>query len=91
MSREAIREFLEPWREPYEDFELELEEFHDQGNGVAPSVLVQRGRLPGSGSFVSVRGGHVGIWRDRLIERNTVYLDIDEARAAAERLAEERG
>jgi hypothetical protein len=27
----------------------------------------------------------------RMIERTTNYLDIDEARAAAERLAEERG
>jgi hypothetical protein len=30
------------------------------------------------------------IWRDRLIVRSTTYTDIDEARAAAERLAEER-
>jgi hypothetical protein len=89
-GREAIRKFLEVWRGPYQDFELELEEFHDQGSGVTLSVLVQPGRLPGSSSFVSVRGGHVGVWCDGLIERNTVYLDIDEARAAAERLAEER-
>ena len=90
-GREAIRGFFEAWRGPYEDFELGLEEFHDQGNGVTLSVLVQRGRLPGSSSFVSVRGGHVGIWRNGLIERNTVYLDLDEARAAAEQLAQERG
>jgi ketosteroid isomerase-like protein len=90
-GRAAIRKFLEVWRGPYEDFELELEEFHDQGNGVTLSVVVQRGRLPGSSAFVSVRGGHVGVWRNGLIERNTVYTDIDEARAAAERLAEERG
>jgi hypothetical protein len=30
------------------------------------------------------------IWADGLIERTTAFLDIDEARAAAERLAEER-
>jgi hypothetical protein len=30
-------------------------------------------------------------WIDGLIERTTNYFDIDEARAAAERLAEERG
>jgi hypothetical protein len=32
----------------------------------------------------------VAVWHDGLIERNTVFLDIDEARAAADRLAEER-
>jgi hypothetical protein len=31
------------------------------------------------------------IWADGLIERTTLFLDIDEGRAAAERLAEERG
>jgi ketosteroid isomerase-like protein len=90
-GRMAIREFFEVWRGPYEDFELELEEFHDHGNGVTLSVIAQRGRPPGSSSFVSVRGGHVAVWRDGLIERNTVFLDIDQARAAAERLAQERG
>jgi hypothetical protein len=30
-------------------------------------------------------------WLDGAIERATNYFDIDEARAAAERLAEERG
>jgi hypothetical protein len=36
--------------------------------------------------------GGVAIWRDGLIERFTVYAtDIDQARAAAERLAQERG
>jgi len=31
------------------------------------------------------------IWADGLMERVTTFLDIDEARAAAERLAHERG
>jgi hypothetical protein len=34
--------------------------------------------------------GRVFLWVDGLIERVTAYLDIEEARAAAERLAEER-
>jgi ketosteroid isomerase-like protein len=86
----AIREFFEVWRGPYENLELELKEFHDLGNGVSLSVLAQRARLPGSSVFFSVRGGWVGVWRGGLIERNTVYQDLDQARADAERLAEER-
>ena len=40
-----------------------------------------------------VRSASVGAWVDGLIVRVTIYpeTDIDEARAAAERLAEERG
>jgi ketosteroid isomerase-like protein len=90
-GREALREFFEVWRGPYEEFDLELEEFHDQGDGVTLSVVAQRGRLPGSSSFVLTRAGQVGVWRDGLIDRVTNYTDIDQARAAAERLAQERG
>jgi ketosteroid isomerase-like protein len=90
-GRDAVRGFLEDWRRPYEDFEQAVEEFRDLGNGVTFGVGRQRARLPGSG-FVEVRYAGVAIWRDGLIERFTVYAtDIDEARAAAERLAEERG
>jgi len=39
---------------------------------------------------VQLRYPAVVTWRDRLIERITVYSDIAEARAAAERLAESR-
>jgi len=38
-----------------------------------------------------MRYAAVGVWREGLIERVTSYRDIDEARAAAERLAESRG
>jgi hypothetical protein len=38
-----------------------------------------------------MRFAAVTTWVDGLIERNTNYTDIDEARAGAERLAEERG
>jgi ketosteroid isomerase-like protein len=90
-GRDSIRSFFEDWVGPYEHFGQQLEEVHDLGNGVTLGVVAQRGRLPGSSSFLFVVGGHVGVWRDGLLERNTVYADIDEARAAAECLAEERG
>jgi hypothetical protein len=38
-----------------------------------------------------MRYAQVNDRRDGLIARETLYTDIDEARAAAERLAEERG
>ena len=41
--------------------------------------------------WVEFRDARVMIWADGLIERTTAFLDIDEARAAAERLARERG
>src|SRR5215471_8201067 len=55
------------------------------------SVYVQRGRLRGSTRSVHARVGLVNAWVEGLVQRTTVYEDIDEARASAERLAEERG
>ena len=88
---EAIRGFLEEWFGVYEDFEQVLEEFRDLGNSVTLAVSRQRARLPGSGAFVELHYAAVVTWIDGLVERVAVYSEIDEARAAAERLAQERG
>jgi hypothetical protein len=90
-GHDDIRGFIESWREPYGEFEFTLERLDDLGNDVTLGYAAQRAWLPGSSSPVSLGGGYVGVWRGTLLERNTFYLDIDEARAAAERLAEERG
>jgi ketosteroid isomerase-like protein len=90
-GREAIRGFLEAWIAPFADYEQVVEEFRDLGCGVTLGVLLQRGRPNGSSGYVEQRIAVVVSWADRLIERTTVYRDIDQARAAAQRLAEERG
>ena len=87
----AIRGFWQDWFASYEELWSEQEEALDLGNGVAFSVLIQKARLVGSSSEVRQRIGVVSEWVDGLIARATFYYDIDEARAAAERLAEDRG
>jgi ketosteroid isomerase-like protein len=87
----AIRGFYEDFQGAYEEFRAELEEMIDLGNGVTFSVIVQQGRFVGSTVHVRMRFGAVTTWADGLIKHTTNYTDVDEARAAAERLAEERG
>jgi hypothetical protein len=87
----AIRKLLEEWMGSFEDFEVVREEFRDLGNGVTLTVNLQKGRPLGSIRSVQLRFAGVGIWAEGLMERYTTYTGIDEARAAAERLAEERG
>jgi len=70
---------------------LEAEETLDLGQGVGFRVLIQKGRPIGSSGEVQLRYAAVGVWDDGKLARITNYSDIDEARAAAERLAEERG
>ena len=90
-GREAIRGVLEDAVAPYDDYKVVLEEFRDLGNGVTFNVQLARGRPTGSSVFVEQRVAWVTVWTDGLIERSSIYTDIDEARAAAERLAKERG
>ena len=90
-GRTAIRGFWEDWVASYEELRLEQEEDLDLGNGVVFAVIMQMARLVGSSGYVRYRHALVAIWVEGLIVRVTMYSDIDEARAAAERLAEERG
>jgi len=86
----AIRGFFEDWIGAYEEFENEPEEILDLGNGVVSSVIRQDARPVGSTGHFGVRYAGVIVWAEDLIVRLTTYPDIDEARTAAEGLAQER-
>jgi uncharacterized protein (TIGR02246 family) len=88
-GRPAIRNFLEGWFGMYEELEFKLEEVHDLGNGVVFAVVLQEARPAGSAGHLRQREGWVFLWVRGLIARLTIS-EIDEARAAAERLAESR-
>ena len=89
-GRAAIRSMLEQWFGAYEELEFGLEEVRDLGSGVVFAVVVQNGRPAGSAGHLRQREGWVVLWERGSIARVTTYL-VDEGRAAAERLAEERG
>jgi ketosteroid isomerase-like protein len=92
-GRAAIRGLVEDWMGGYAEVEWALEEPVDLGNGVVFARVRQAGRPVGSTGYVRQCEGWVWVWVDDLIASLTFYpeADIDEARAAAERLAEERG
>ena len=87
----AVRDFVEDWNGSYEEFELVLEEVLDLGNEVVFAVVVQRARLTDSTAELRMRYASVNSQARRVFERITNYTDIDEGRAVAERLAQERG
>jgi ketosteroid isomerase-like protein len=90
-GHEAIRGLFEGWVDVYEDLEAVITEFRDLGNGVTFTVEHQRARLPGSTGWVELDTALVTTWSDGLVERVESRQDLDEARAAAERLAQVRG
>jgi ketosteroid isomerase-like protein len=88
-GRPAIRGFVDDWFRAWKALDFELEEVSDLGNGVVFAVVIQDGRLVGSAGHIRQREGWVYICVGGLIARLTTS-DVDQARAAAERLAEER-
>jgi ketosteroid isomerase-like protein len=87
---DAIRAMAEEWWGAYEELSGELEQFEDLGGGVGFSVVLETGRPVCSTGVVQVRQGFVALVENGMIARIRTYPDIDEARAAAERLARER-
>ena len=90
-GRAAIRGFVEDWMDAYEEWQAKPEELLDLGSGVVFAVVRQSGRPVGTVGHVQQREGWVFVWVDGLIVHVTAHTDIDEGRAAAERLAESRG
>jgi hypothetical protein len=86
----AIGSFFEDVLSRYDEFHGELEEIIDLGNGVGFLVTICKGRPVGSDEEVRLRLASVLVGTERVIEQQTNYIDIDEARAAAERLAKSR-
>jgi ketosteroid isomerase-like protein len=91
VGRSAIRAFIGEWWDAFEELYFEPEEVLDFGKGVTFSVIRQDARPTRSASKVRTREAHVIEWIGAVAARVTVYQDIDAARAAAQRLAEERG
>jgi ketosteroid isomerase-like protein len=88
-GRAAIRRFLEDWFRAWEELDFELEEVSDLGGGVVFAVVIQDGRPVGGDGRVRQREGWVYLWVGGSIARLTTS-EVDQARAAAERLAQER-
>jgi hypothetical protein len=60
-------------------------------DAVVETTPLGLGLFEGREAFRDFRCAGVSAWTDGLIEWVTTYTDIDEARAAGERLAQERG
>jgi ketosteroid isomerase-like protein len=91
-GRAAIRGFLDEWFGYFAELRFEVEEFVVLDDGVVLAVVHQEGRPVGVDGQVHQREGWAIHWSaDGLLVRLTTHTDINEARTAAERLAQERG
>ncbi|HTQ68007.1 MAG TPA: nuclear transport factor 2 family protein [Solirubrobacteraceae bacterium] len=84
---QAIRTFLLEWWSLWEKHNHHVEEAVFLSEHVGLAIIREDGVMKDSGSVVEARVAHVLQWKDDLVVRDTTYVDIDEARTAAERLA----
>jgi ketosteroid isomerase-like protein len=84
----AIRGLYEDMAMPYGDLRGEIDPVIDLGNGVIFAIVTVVGHPIGSTSEVRFRYAATAVVADGVIARQTNSMDIDEARAAAERLAD---
>ena len=90
----AIRGLVDDWVGGYEGLEVEPSEILDLGNDVVFAVCTQTGTPAGSASRARVREvwAYTVVFTEGKFARVVTYgSDTAKARAAAERLAEERG
>jgi len=87
---DAIRALFEDWFGSYAEYETTADEILRFGENVILTINTQMARLPGSSGFVRLHDAYVFLFEDGLIARHTPYQNIDQARAAAERLSKER-
>lgn len=87
----AIRSYWEEFTGSVDGYRVEILEFVDLGGGVTLWVGRQGGRPSGSASELLEHLAFAVVFVDGLVESMATYSDIDEARAVAERLAQERG
>jgi ketosteroid isomerase-like protein len=85
-----IREFWEDMYAPFEERNSEIVDVVELGGGVLLTVVDMSARPAGSSGVIRMCLATVWVLTEGLIERQTNYSDIEEARAAAERLAQER-
>ena len=86
----AVREFLKSWWATWEDHHHYVEEIRYFGHGVVYVALREDGRLAGVSMPVEQRNLSVHEWAHGKVVRVTFFGGRRAARAAAERLAEER-
>jgi ketosteroid isomerase-like protein len=87
----VLRRFFVDWTGSYKEWDLELEEVQDLGDGMILAVVLTRGRSGWRAAWVELRFATIISWVGGRMARITSYTDIDQARTAAARMAEERG
>ena len=80
---DGFEEFFAKWTEPYEDWDMDVEDLRDLDNDRVLAIVTQRGRLRGTDNWVDLRFGMTYSVTEGLVSRIEVYASSNEALEAA--------
>ena len=86
----AITGWIEDWFGTWADLRLDVLDVVELGHGVVFAQVREEGRFADGGGHAEQQRGWVILAAQGAIARTAIYLNADEARTAAERLAQER-
>jgi ketosteroid isomerase-like protein len=86
----AILGFIQEYWSMWEEHHHHVDEIVDLGHGVGYTIIREDGRMKGGDARVEARNAWVAVWDDGRVVRTKMYTDLDDARADAELLAQER-
>ena len=75
---DGAMEFLAEWSDPWDDWEVEIEDYIDAGECVV-SIIIQQARSKSTGVPVEMRFGMLWTIRDGWVIRMQLYANPDEA------------
>jgi ketosteroid isomerase-like protein len=79
LGPDGFMEFMAKWRDPYDEWDFELEDVVDADDDRVVAIVRQRGRLKGAGSWVELRFGIVNTVAGGLIRRMEAFATPAEA------------
>ena len=82
-GRDEVAEFMRSWLEDFDQWDLEVEELTDAGNGRVVAVMRQWGTGHGSSTPVELRLGVVVVVEAGQATAMSLYADLAEAEAVA--------
>jgi ketosteroid isomerase-like protein len=82
-GRDGFKGFFAEWTDAYEEWTQEMESIIDAGDSHVVVTTSQRGRLKGSGSWVTLRVAFLYTIEHGLLVRGDIYASTEEALEAA--------
>jgi hypothetical protein len=83
VGPDGFDEFFAKWTDPYDDWDMDLDDLRDAGGDRVLAIVTQRGRLRGTADWVELHFGLIFTVFEGLVKRTEGFATCAEALEAA--------